>query len=163
MRRGTTLLLAALVTAATPGTSARAALEVPAYGVITITNDGLGAVPVWTYDSELWSCRTEILGPYLAPREVAVSCTPAQGLRFACPLMVLTVQTRGAGARAGGHASCTYTLDTGVLHGVATARLSGNLGPVRVLRCSAYSVDVPLVPPYTVTCGEPGLPTVAAP
>lgn len=161
------VLRSAVATAMTAGllvaTPAEAA-DIPAYGTITITNDGLGAVPAWTYDPQLWDCRTEVSGPFNAPSAVTVTCYArvAEGLSFNCPLMILTAHTKGLAARAGGRARCTSSLDTGVISGVNTAQRTGSLGHAGSIACTAYTNAVALIPPYTVSCSEPGLPTFVA-
>ena len=158
MRRATTATVLLTVLAVT--TPARAA-AIPAYGVITITNDGFGAVPTTTYDPATWTCSTEFFGQFNAPTAITVTCDPIdQSATFVCPLMVVTTHTKGAAARAGGRASCTRSLDTGIVSGINTAQRRGDLGPVVVVTCTAYGDTVPLIPPYTVTCSEPGLPTL---
>ena len=155
------LIMAASLTSALLVSAAPAhAVDVPAYGTITITNDGLGAVPTWTYDPALWSCRTEFTGVYVAPTVVTVTCVAYQSSAFVCPLMVLTTSTRGG--RAGGSASCTTSIDTGMVRGFDSRTVSGNLGRAYRVRCQAYGDEAGgLIPPYTVTCAEPGLPRVA--
>jgi hypothetical protein len=156
-----TALAMATVGTVAVATSAQATdlAAIPAYGVITIANDGTGAVPVWTYDAALWSCSTEIQGQYTAPTAVIVTCRASEGTSFGCPLMILTTQTGGPAARAGGRVSCTYTtLDTGIIGGFNSAQRTGSLGRALWIECAAYS-DIPLIPPYAVTCNEPGPPT----
>ena len=157
MRRGTMVTAAGLLTALFPGAGAHA-IDVPAYGVITISNDGLGVTAQWTYDPAFWFCYTQITGPFHAPTLVTVTCLPAQGGSFVCPLMVLTTQTSGLAARAGGRARCTTTVETPIISGINSAQRTGNLGRVVSLECSAYGGEYPLVPPYTVSCTQPGLP-----
>lgn len=160
MRRGTLTLCAALLVIA-PATPATAA-DIPAYGVITIADHGLGAVPTWTYDPALWTCSTTIDGAYLAPSAITVTCdSNLEVSPFGCPLMVLTVETYLPTSHAGGRASCTRTLDTGMVSGTNTARVTGNLGRANVIVCRAYGRGYPLLPPYSVTCAEPGLPAPA--
>ena len=96
------------------------------------------------------------------PTSATVSCAvPVEGgtgLSFSCPLMILT---RTAVAPVGGYAACGSSLSTGVGTGTATTR--GNLGRVESqITCGAYVNVGVLVPPYTVTCSEPGAPTVPA-
>lgn len=139
------------------------ATDVPAYGSITITNQGTGVAAEWTYDPQLWDCGTDIVGPFNAPTSVIVTCvakTQESPVDFTCPLMVLTVHTQGLAARAGGRAKCTGTLDTGVISGINSAQRNGNLGRAAAVTCTAYTNSVALIPPYTVTCAEPGLPTL---
>jgi hypothetical protein len=135
------------------------AVDVPAYGIITITNHGTGFVPTWTYDPAFWLCTTEVQGQFNAPTAVVVTCRASEGFSFSCPHMIVTTHTEGLAARAGGRATCTSTLDTGIISGVNTAEREGDLGHVFSVVCTAYS-DIPLIPPYTVTCNEPGLPTL---
>ncbi|HWL34856.1 MAG TPA: hypothetical protein VNQ77_01560 [Frankiaceae bacterium] len=155
----TTTLVVATASVVAIGTPAQA-VDVPAYGVITITDDGTGFVPAWTYDPALWSCSTEVEGQFNAPTAVIVTCRASEGMSFICPRMVLTTHTAGFVARAGGRATCTYdSLDTGIISGFNAAQRTGDLGRALWVKCAAYS-DIPLIPPYTVTCNEPGLPTL---
>jgi len=111
--------------AATPAEAA----TIPAYGTIRIANDGLGAVPTWTYDPAFWDCGTRFDGQFTAPSAVTVTCNALDGdgePLFHCPLMVLTVRTSGPAARAGGAASCTTSINTGVINGVNAATRVGN-------------------------------------
>lgn len=151
------LAMVAALVAATVSTAVPAqAVDVPAYGVITITSDGVGVVPTWTYDPALWACRTDVVGNFFAPTEVTVTCDADQGQSFICPVMILTTQTRGG--RAGGSASCTGSLDTGIVSGIDQRTARGNLGRAYSVRCRAYGGGLPMTPPYTITCSEPGLP-----
>jgi hypothetical protein len=157
------LLRASLTLAFLPFAAAAPAeaATVPAYGAIRIANDGLGAVPTWTYDPALWDCSTRFDGQFTAPSAVTVTCSPHDGdgePLFHCPLMVLTVRTSGPAARAGGAASCTTGIDTGVISGVNAAAAYGNLGVADQITCTAYVDALVLAPPYEVTCSEPGLP-----
>jgi hypothetical protein len=141
------------------GTPAQA-VDVPAYGIITITNQGTGFNATWTYDPALWLCGTTVEGQFNAPTAVIVRCRASEGMSFNCPRMILTVHTEGLAARAGGRATCTYnSLDTGIISGINTAQMTGDLGQALWVECTAYS-DIALLPPYTVTCNEPGLPTL---
>ena len=137
------------------------AATIPAYGTIRIADDGLGVQPTWTYDSLTWDCGTEIEGQFQAPTAVVVTCQWAAGdgeTPFHCPLMLLTTRTSGLAARAGGAAECTSSITTGVISGVNVAQRSGNLGLAYQVTCTAYVNSLVLVPPYEVTCSEPGLP-----
>jgi hypothetical protein len=154
------MLSATLVGVAAP---ARAA-DIPAYGVITIADSGTGFLPTWTYDPATWTCRTTVEGQFPAPTAVTVACDSTQDLSFACPLMVLTTHTGSPAARAGGQATCqawsgtSRSLDTGMVSGENTALRSGDLGGAASVECRAYGGGVPMIPPYAVTCNEPGLP-----
>ena len=134
------------------------AVDVPAYGVITITDAGTGPHVSWTYDGVL-DCRSGVQGPGGVPQVIKVSCYAGQSVAtFNCPNMILTTTTNGGGV-AGGRATCGTTFDTGVVAN-STATRSGNLGHVYyTIECTAYVDAGVLVPPYTVTCDEPGLPT----
>lgn len=127
---------------------------VPAYGIITISDPGTGPRATWTYDG-LFDCSLSITGPAGAASSATVTCTLSQNAgstRFDCPLMIVSRQTPSV---VGARASCESTLDMGV--GTAGAA-SANLGFVNyAIVCEAYSFGV-LVPPYTVSCDEPGLP-----
>ena len=136
------------------------AVDVPAYGLITISNSGTGFVVAATYDDSVsWSCETTVQGQFTAPTAIIETCFAYQGTSFTCPLMVLTVHTGAPVSRAGGRASCTSQLDTGIISGANSAQRTGDLGRALKIVCTAYGGSVPLVPPYTVTCDEPGLPT----
>ena len=150
---GTVIALTGLLAAPAEAT------DVPAYGSITISNPGTGFTVQSTYDPVLWGCSTTVYGQFTAPLEIDVSCAAPfqEGDRMVCPLMILTVHTAVAG-RAGGRAYCSGGLDTGIISGSNTAQRTGNLGVARSVTCIAYGGGVPLVPPYTVTCNEPGLP-----
>jgi hypothetical protein len=139
-----------------PVPSATAA-SVPAYGTIVIRDDGLGARATTTYELPTWRCRTSSGESPTLPSWVRVECFPRETIAFACPLMVLTVRTLGTG-RAGGKVTCTSTVDLGIVSGTDLRSTAAALGPVPSIRCDAYGGDLPLVPPYEVTCAEPGLP-----
>lgn len=161
-RAATAAFLLALLQPVAPAEAA----VLPAYGTITIRDDGLGvgAKLVWTYDDALWSCGTESDGPWYAPLSHLVRCTARLaegGPTFACPLMVLTARA-GLGGRAGGRASCTRTLDTSVVTDESHEVRYGNLGAAPSVECAAYGGGLPLRPPYAVTCAEPGAPTPRA-
>jgi hypothetical protein len=134
--------------------AATAQTDVPAYGSITISDQGLGPRTTWTYD-DLLDCGSTSDGPRGVPQIITVTCYADQSpLSFSCPLMIVT---RTTSTVVGARATCGSTLDMGVgTSGVALA----NLGHVSfAIICEAY-VDVGvLVPPYSVTCNEPGLPT----
>ena len=150
----------AVVAVAAPGAVAEP--DVPEYGTITITDQGFGPRATWTYDG-VFDCDLTTDGPGGVAAVVRVECLVrgegGTGLGFTCPLMVVTRTSVG---RAGGAASCERGLDTGVGTGTATA--SADLGRVTDgIVCTAY-VDIGvLVPPYTVTCVEPGLPGLLVP
>lgn len=159
------LLVTAVALTTTGAGPAGAAAVVPAYGAITIADDGTGFTVATTYDPVLWDCRTEVEGQFNAPTAVKVTCTPndQEGQEFNCPLMVLTTTTGGLGARAGGRAACTGSLDTGIISGANTAQRTGNLGNAYRVLCRAYGpggLEGILIPPYAVKCAEPGLPTL---
>ncbi len=155
------VMVAMTLTSAAPAT---AAADIPAYGTITIADDGLGFTVASTYDAAVWTCTTEVEGQFTAPTAVTVECDPNEQIQtFNCPLMVLSVTTGGLGAQAGGRATCTSSLDTGIISGANNARRTGNLGHAYSVRCRAYGpggLEGILVPPYTVKCAEPGLPTL---
>lgn len=152
------LAVLALSLAGVPTATAHAA-EIPAYGSITISDEGFGLRTTWTYDGVNIGCSSRSSGPGGVPQIVTVECRPAEGggLTFACPRMVVTrTTTTVVGARA----SCDTTLDMGV---GTSGTASANLGVLRVLLiCEAYMDTGVLVAPYTVTCAEPGLPTLDA-
>lgn len=154
----TGLVILALSLGGVPSATAQAA-EIPAYGSITISDEGFGARAKWTYDGINIGCESTTNGPGGVPQIVTVRCRPAEGggLTFACPRMVVT---RTTGTVVGARASCDSTLDMGIgTSGTATA----DLGPLRFfLTCEAYMDSGVLVPPYSVTCAEPGLPTLDA-
>ena len=137
-----------------PGASA--ATDVPAYGNITISDQGLGPRPTWTYDG-LLDCKWWVEGPGGVPQVVTVTCYVTQytPVSLTCPLMVVTRTTLTV---VGARARCGSTLDMGV--GTSGAA-SGNLGHVTIgIICEAYVDFGVLVPPYSVTCNEPGLPGI---
>lgn len=159
--RTSLLALIAVALLPLPAATPAEAASVPAYGTIRIANDGAGLTPTWTYDPVTWRCQTEVDGLYHAPSAVTVTCRYVMedgGSPFFCPLMVLTDRTSGATARAGGRATCTTSIDTGVISGVDTATRQGHLGHAYTITCTAYVGSLTLVPPYEVTCSEPGLP-----
>src|SRR3954462_3092744 len=84
----TTVAVAMAMTVA-DGTPAQA-VDVPAYGIITISNQGLGFGPTWTYDPAFWLCTTEVQGQFNAPTAVVVTCRAYEGFSFNCPHMILT-------------------------------------------------------------------------
>jgi hypothetical protein len=155
-----TTLAVTTATVVVIGTPAHA-VDVPAYGVITITDPGMGTgfTTTWTYDPAFWSCNTVVDGQFNLPTAVTVNCRASEGMSFNCPRMILTTHTEGLASRAGGRAACTFSLDTGIISGANTAQRTGDLGHAAWVSCTAYS-DTPLIPPYTVTCNEPGLPTL---
>jgi hypothetical protein len=136
-----------------------AATTLPAYGTIVIRDDGLGYRVTWTYAEPLWRCRYANDGTQETPYGITVTCTALrfETLDHACPLMVVTARTALKG-RAAGHARCTRAVDTRMAHGDDLAMASADLGPAPSVVCRAYGDNLPLVPPYEVTCGEPGLP-----
>jgi hypothetical protein len=150
---------ALMLTGAVVVAPAARATDVPAYGIITISDAGAGLHVTWTYD-EVMGCSYTTSGPGGLPQEVTVSCYAGQSITtFNCPNMVLTTTTNGGGI-AGGRASCGGTFDTGVVVN-STASRSGNLGHVYdFIECVAYVDSGVLIAPYTVTCNEPGLPTL---
>jgi hypothetical protein len=134
-----------------PGASAET--DVPAYGSITISDAGLGPRASWTYDGVL-DCGTQEQGPGGVPQVIRVTCYATQSpVSMNCPLMIVSrVTLTVVGARA----TCGSTLDMGV---GTTGAASANLGHVSVaVVCEAYMDVGVLVPPYSVTCDEPGLP-----
>jgi len=145
----------ALALGGVPGASAQAA-DVPANGVITITNQGFGLTATWTYDGATIDCEMTTDGPGGVPQIASVKCKPVQGnvLTYSCPLMVVT---RTTATVVGARARCEHTLDMGIgTSGAATA----NLGRLQTsLFCEAYVDSGVLVPPFTVTCSDPGLPS----
>ncbi len=157
IRFGRRVAAAAAVIAVTcvgmPGASA--AQDIPAYGSITITDAGLGPRATWTYDG-LLSCSSATQGPGGVPQIVTVSCYAGQSaVSLNCPLMIVSRTTLTV---VGARATCGTTLDMGV--GTSGAA-SGNLGHVSfAIVCEAYVDFGVLVPPYSVTCNEPGLPTL---
>ena len=147
-------VLLAMPLGGVPAAHAASEADVPAYGSITISNTGNGVQTTWTYDGVL-NCRAESTGPSGVPASVKVTCEVGQGLvsNLACPLMVVSRMTDSV---VGARASCATTLDMGVgTSGMAEA----NLGHVYdAIICEAYVNAGVLVPPYSVTCSEPGLP-----
>ena len=75
--------------------------------------------------------------------------------------MVLTVRISLAG-RTGGLATCTRTLDTGIVREGHYAVRYGDLGGAPEVVCEAYGGTLAMTPPYEVTCSEPGAPTPGA-
>jgi hypothetical protein len=151
-RLGALAAAAALLGGAAPGAVAKA--DVPAYGTITIADAGLGPRATWTYDGVL-DCRFTTAGPAGVVSRATVTCwTTELTPSLNCSLMVL--QRSGIGV-AGGRATCDTTIDTGVTtNNVVT---TGDLGHVYVaIICVAYVNNGVLVPPYSVSCTEPGLP-----
>ena len=136
-----------------------AATTVPAYGTITIRDDGLGARVTWTYAPPLWDCAFHTKGTQETPYAITATCTSLrfETLDHACPVMVVTARTALKG-RAAGRAECTRAVDTRMAHGDDLAVAGADLGPAPSVVCTAYGDNLPLVPPYEVTCGEPGLP-----
>lgn len=146
--------VAAVITVAfvgMPGASAEP--DVPAYGSITITDAGLGPRVTWTYDG-LLDCDWAAQGPGGVPQIVTVTCYAGQSaVSLNCPLMIVSRTTLSV---VGARATCGSTLDMGV--GTSGAA-SANLGHVSFgIVCEAYMDFGVLVPPYSVTCNEPGLP-----
>jgi hypothetical protein len=137
-----------------PAAHASGMADVPAYGSITITDPGTGPRESWTYDGVL-DCTTYTRGPSGAPQSIKVTCNVSQGVisDLDCPLMVVSRWTQSV---VGARATCATTLDMGVgTSGMAEA----NLGHVYdAITCEAYVNVGVLVPPYSVTCDEPGLP-----
>jgi hypothetical protein len=131
--------------------------KVPAYGVITISDEGFGPHVTWSYESGVdLDCTSSWTGPNGVPQVVTVRCAVAQttGPIFDCPLMIVSRTTDSV---VGARASCDDTLEMGV---GTTGTSSANLGPITdALTCAAYVDAGVLVPPYSVTCDEPGLPT----
>lgn len=154
------LLAAAGVLLTAPG--AVAAPEVPAYGGITISDYGLGPHGYWTYDGVLrCGTTTEGLGG-VTHTSVTVRCRVLDqgglGAGLTCPLMVLS---RSSLAPVGARATCSRQIGIGVGRGTETTQ--GDLGRVTTsIECAAYVTTGFLVPPYTVSCLEPGLPGGAA-
>ncbi|HVF04410.1 MAG TPA: hypothetical protein VNA20_06195 [Frankiaceae bacterium] len=134
-----------------PGASAQ---DVPAYGTITIIDQGFGPRATWTYDGVL-SCYFSTNGPAGVASIARVFCNAMQSpVSLNCPLMIVTRTTLTV---VGARARCGSTLDMGV--GTSGAA-SANLGHVDVgITCEAYVVYGVLVAPYSVTCNEPGPPT----
>lgn len=140
--------------------------DMPALGSITIEDDGLGPRATNSYEDpqhELWACETTLhswVGGVAT--EVIVRCDPGQDVSFTCAEMVVSTTTRGG--TAGGTVSCNTarTLDTGVFTGFAFSERHANLGHATEITCRAYVDDRTLVPPYTVTCADPGPPAIGA-
>jgi hypothetical protein len=153
---GAAFAVAAVTCVGVPGAAARA--DVPAYGTVTISDAGLGLRTTWSYEVAV-TCRTEIRGPGGVPQAVRVRCKPDEGApSLSCPLMMVTRTTLTV---VGARSSCHTTVDMGV---GTSGTTSANLGHVDVeIVCEAYVDNGVLVPPYTVTCAEPGLPDVAVP
>lgn len=154
-RIATTAAVFAVSFVGMPGGTARA--DVPAYGSITISDAGLGPRWTWTYDG-LLSCDSQVQGPGGVPQVITVTCYAGQSsVSLNCPLMIVSRTTLTV---VGARATCGSTLDMGV--GTSGAA-SANLGHVSVaIVCAAYVNYGVLVPPYSVTCNEPGLPTGAS-
>ncbi len=136
---------------------AHATSDVPAYGSITITDEGFGPRATWTYDGIL-SCSFSSNGPAGVASSAKVTCDVGEGsLSLNCPLMIVSRTTLTV---VGARATCGSTLDMGVgTSGAASANL-GHVYPSLV--CEAYVDYGVLVAPYSVTCNEPGLPTIGA-
>jgi hypothetical protein len=146
----------ALTLVGLPATARADVTTLPAYGLITISDPGTGPRATWTYDGS-FDCTFSTSGPGGAPSSAIVTCTPSQSLRgtiaFNCPGMILS---RATATVVGARASCDSTLDIGI---GTSAVADANLGPVDfAIICEAYNVGV-LVPPYSVTCNEPAVPT----
>lgn len=155
IRLGRRTAAAAAVVAMTvvgmPGASAEP--DVPAYGSITIVDEGFGPRATWTYDG-LLSCDFSTNGPAGVASIARVFCYAGQSaVSLDCPLMIVTRTTLTV---VGARARCGTTLDMGV---GTPGTASGNLGHVDVaITCEAYVDYGVLVAPYSVTCNEPGLP-----
>jgi hypothetical protein len=149
----------AVVAVTLVGMPAATAQDIPAYGHITITDAGLGPRATWTYDGVL-NCSFTTNGPAGVASRATVTCRVPGGeggglATLNCPLMILSRTTLSV---VGARASCGNTLDMGV---GTTATASANLGHVySAITCEAYMDFGVLVAPYTVTCNEPGLPTL---
>lgn len=172
VRKARRAMLCAVVAATLigPVSPAAQAADLPAYGVITVTDPGNGLGPRMhdTYDPVIWDCVNSSNWDGFVATFAQMKCTPNPQLAtFNCPRMVLTTSTAGIVAAAGGKVECNGTfagrLDTGVVRGVDTATRSGDLGHVTAIVCKAYAdpAEIYLRPPYTITCNEPGLPTLA--
>jgi len=149
---GAVLALPAVTFTGTP--AAHAETDVPAYGTITISDMGLGPRVTWTYDGLLY-CSSDMQGPGGVPQVIRVACYAGQSVvSLNCPLMVVTRTTLTV---VGARATCGSTLDMGVGTSGAAAANLGHVGYAIV--CEAYVDYGVLVPPYSVTCDEPGLPT----
>lgn len=154
-RVATVMASLALALVGLPASAHATVTTVPAYGSITISDPGTGPRASWTYDGS-FDCNFSTTGPGGAASTATVTCTISQNVEgvvaFNCPLMILSRSTLTA---VGARASCDSTLDMGIgTSGTAFA----NLGRLDFsIICEAYDVGV-LVPPYSVTCDEPGLP-----
>lgn len=142
-----------------PASASATVTTVPAYGIITISDPGTGPRATWTYDGA-FDCSFSTSGPGGAPSSATVTCTPSQTVEgtvaFNCPGMILS---RTTATVVGARASCESTLDLGI---GTSAAAEANLGPVDfAIVCEAYNVSV-LVPPYSVECNEPALPTTVS-
>lgn len=147
---GVALLTAIVVT---PAPASATTTDVPAYGLIMISDTGSGPRALWTYDG-LLSCTFTVTGPGGVPADAIVRCDASQSpVSLGCPRMVVS---RATATEVGARATCATTLDMGV---GTSGEASANLGHVYDdITCEAY-VDIGvLVPPYSVTCDEPGLP-----
>lgn len=137
-----------------------------AYGQIYISDDGTGPQATTTYDPQFWSC-----GFTINQNPPTVTCdptgTPSGTTHWDCTWMVLTATAMHAPGAVRGEVECnpTKSLSTGDV--VATGSTpaantaSDDLGVVGSIVCQAYGVngtDTP-VPPYNVTCNEPGPPS----
>ena len=158
MRRIGRIIAATTVALATtlagmPASSADSTTAVPAYGTITISDPGTGVRATWSYDG-LFSCTFSTNGPAGFASTATVVCIPSntETIHFSCPAMIVSRSTLSV---VGARSSCERTLDMGV---GTSGSAEADLGPVdSSIVCEAYNVGV-LVPPYTVTCWEPGLP-----
>ncbi|MDQ1699712.1 MAG: hypothetical protein QOG34_1575 [Frankiaceae bacterium] len=142
------------VTVVAPPAAHATDTAVPAYGSITISDVGTGPRATWTYDGVL-DCVSSWTGPTGVPQSVKVECFLGQTVPAAlgCPEMIVM---RTTATVVGARATCSRTLDLGV---GTTAATSADLGDVEYeIACEAYVDYGVLVPPYTVTCDEPGLP-----
>lgn len=135
--------------------NANAGVDAPAAGTIIISDSGFGIQWWWSYGGDI-SCQFSANGPAGVASLAQVTCDASQGLvSRACPMMVVTRTTE---TWVGARASCDSVLDMGVgSSGVARA----NLGHVySTIICQAYVDYGVLTPPYSVTCDEPGPPTM---
>ena len=139
-----------------PATGASAVADVPAYGLITISDSAFGLQWSWTYGPDV-TCQFSSNGPAGVASVATVTCDASQSLvSLACPQMDVT---RTTDTVVGARASCDSTLDMGV---GTTGAASANLGHVySTIVCEAYVDQGVLVPPFSVTCDEPGLPSVS--
>lgn len=131
---------------------------VPAYGTITITDQGAGPEVTSLFDPVSWACDSTITGS--PPVEVVGECTPTNpDVNWTCPQMVVAAWTPVPTAAAGGRVTCdgSSDLDTGVVSFGADYDI-GNLGAVTTITCTAYAGPSGLLPPYTVQCGDPDRP-----